>query len=305
MTRISQGARPRIPLVVGVLLLVLAGAARWWPAELMPRPGGTLLVLLPEPDPRREEALAGLAGHLGTAAGIDLGLVVARDLAGLHAQSSDAMLVMGPDAAVLSLEPAAWYPLVSGRRRAPWNLRPVPVVVSRRSVAEAARPWQTAPRRTVVGDSLSLVCRALLGPADLAAARAAGVAWGRDPYDHRPVLRALEMGAFDHAVVRQWDAEAMVAAGHLGSDRWRVRAARDPVPDVLIVASRRLPTARRVSLQQALSLLGRSHDVADPESRAVTAGLGLLGLDGFNLLAAPDLDQVRRRYAGCWPTTGP
>lgn len=300
-----MGARPRIPLVVGALLLILAGAAHWWPAELIPHPGGTLLVLLPEPDLRREEALAGLAGHLGTAAGVDLRLAVARDMAGLREQASDALLVMGPDAAVLSLDPAAWHPLVSGRRRAPWNLRPVPVVVSRRSVPEATQPWRTAPRRTVVGDSLSLVGRALLGPADLAAARAAGVSWGQDPYDHRRVLWALEMGAFDHAVARQWDVEAMVAAGHLGPEHWRVRAASDPVPDVLIVASRRLPTARRVPLQQALALLGRSHDVADPESRAVTAGLGLLGLDGFNLLAAPDLDQVRRRHAGCWPAAGP
>jgi hypothetical protein len=291
--------------VVGALLLVLAGAARWWPDEPFARPGGTLLVLLPEPDLRREEALHGLAGHLGTAAGVDLHLAIARDLAGLREQAADALLVMGPDAAVLSLDPAAWYPLVSGRRRAPWNLRPVPVVVSRRSAAEAAQPWRTAPRRTVVGDSLSLVCRALLGPDGLAAAREAGVSWGRDPYDHRPVLWALEMGAFDHAVVRQWDAEAMVAAGHLDPEHWRVRAASDPVPDVLVVASRRLPTARRVPLQQALSLLGRSHDVADPDSRAVTAGLGLLGLDGFNLLATPDLDQVRRRHAGCWPAAGP
>lgn len=299
------GTPQRIPLVVGVLLLVLAGAARWWPTESIPRPGGTFLVVLPEPDVRREEALEQLVTYLAGAAGVELRLDVARDLAELDDRASAALLVMGPDAALLSLDEAAWYPLVSGRRRAPWNLRPVPVVINRRAVGEDLQPWRTAPRRTVIGDSLSLVCRALLDAEDLAAARSSGVAWGHDPYDHRSVLLALEQGAFDHAVVRQWDAAALVAAGHLPADRWLIHEMKDPVPDIVIMASQRLPAGRKIALQQGLSLLGRELGADVPGSRAVIAGLGLLGLDGFNLLAAPDLDQVRRRYAGCWPVARP
>lgn len=305
MIRKLAGTPPRIPLVVGALLLILAGAARWWPTDSIPRPGGTFLVLLPEPDARREEALGRLVAYLGSAAGVDLRLGVARDLAALDEQASSAMLVMGPDAALLSLDAEAWHPLVSGRRRAPWNLRPVPVVVSRRAAGEELQPWRTSPQRTVIGDSLSLVCRTLLGADGLAAARSSGVTWGTDPYDHRPVLLALEQGAFDHAVVRQWDAAALVEAGHLLADRWSIRAMKEPVPDILILASRHLPAARKIALQQGLSLLGRELGATAPESRAVIAGLGLLGFDGFNLLAAPDLDQVRRRHAGCWPVVRP
>jgi len=305
LIRHVTGTPPRIPLVVGALLLILAGAARWWPTDSIPRPGGTFLVMLPEPDARREEALGQLVAHLGEAAGVELRLDVARDLATLGSRASDALLVMGPDAALLSLDAAAWYPLVSGRRRAPWNLRPVPVVINRRDAGKDLQPWRHAPRRTVIGDSLSLIGRAMLSTEELATARSAGVAWGSDPYDHRPVLLALVQGAFDHAVVRQWDAAALVAAGRLPADRWLIHEMKDPVPDILIMASRRLPAARKIALQQGLSLLGREFGTDSPDSRAVIAGLGLLGLDGFNLLAAPDLDQVRRRYAGCWPVVRP
>jgi hypothetical protein len=186
----------------------------------------------------------------------------------------------------------------------PWNLRPASTLISRVSAPAADRPWLSVPSRTVFGDSLSLVCRAAWCEGDDADGPD-GVGWGTDPYDHRPVLVALRHGAYDHAVVRQWDAEAAVAEGCLPPDRWRLRTLSDPVPDVVVLASRRLSTGVRLELQQALAVVGRQLDRRHAGDPALVTGLGLLGLDGFNLLLARDFDRIRRRYEPCWPDNAP
>ncbi|MEZ4387636.1 MAG: hypothetical protein R3D98_08675 [Candidatus Krumholzibacteriia bacterium] len=290
--------------MIALLLAILAAAAGWWPDAPRSRDGGTLLVLLPEADLRREAALEALTRHLAHAGRLDLRLAVVRDTRALRDGLSEALLVLGPDGPLLSLDPADWHPLVSGRRRAPWNLRPTSVLVSRRTRQAGLQPWRTAPARTVFGDSLSLVCLAPLCRETGSAVRPARVAWGSDPYDHRGVLPALERGAYDHAVVRQWDAAALVAAGRLPADRWLVQRLGDPMPDILVLAARRLPAATRLDLQQALTMLGRPADLPAAVDADVATGLGLLGLDGFNLLRVTDIERVRRRDGGCWPLTG-
>jgi hypothetical protein len=290
--------------LVGAVLVVLALAAIFYPGEPLVREDGTMLALLPDPDPRRREALADLAAYLGEQAALELRLQVTTDVASFRAALPGAVVVFCPDALALALPSSAWQALAAGRRRVPWNLRPTSVLVSRRSAPATAAPWLTTPGRTVFGDSLSLVCLAPLCKDGAAPVKPAGVGWGRDPYDHRPVLAAAAHGAYDHAVVRQWEAEAALAGGGLDPDLWQVRRLSDPVPDVVLLVARRLPAAARLDLQEALTMLGRDPADANLESRLVRAQLGLLGLDGFNLLLGPDVERLRRQHGRCWPGAG-
>ena len=301
MTESRKPPLPLFPLAVATLLVGLAVAAAFWPDPARERADGTLLVLLPDGDPRREDVLEDLAAALGAAAALDLHVHPVRTAEAFHAAADHALVAIVPDGLALSLPSDRWQALATGRRRVPWNLRPSAVLVSRTSAAATATPWRSAPTRTVFGDSLSLVCLAPLCEAGDGPDRRAGVVWGDDPYDHRGVLLAARYGAFDHAIVRQWDAETARTAGWLPASRWRITRISDPVPDIVALAARRLPTASRMELQRALSVIGRQLDARDERDHGLETGLGLLGLDGFNLLLGPDFEQVRRRYRACWP----
>ena len=288
------------PWLVTVLLLVLALAALLIPEDPLLSEDGTLLVLLPEPDLRRQDALAELAAYLGRQAHLDLRLQIVTERSAFAAALPGALVVLCPDAVGLGLPMAQWQAVAAGRRRAPWNLRPVSVLVSRRGAATSDAPWRTHPTRTVFGDSLSLACLVPLCT-ERGLQQPPGVSWGSDPYDHRAVLEACRHGAFDHAVVRQWDAEAALAAGGLDPAVWSLRRLSDPVPDLVVLVARQLPGAVRLDLQEALAMLGR--DLADEvcENRLVRAQLGHFGLDGFNLLLGPDFEHLRRLHGRCWP----
>lgn len=301
MTDARKPSLPLFPLAVASLLVGLALAAALWPEPARERADGTLLVLLPGGDPRRAEVLEDLAATLGASAALDLHLQAVPTAHAFHAAADRALVAIVPDGLALSLPADRWQALATGRRRVPWNLRPAAVLVSRTSVPPTATPWRSAPSRTVFGDSLSLVCLAPLCEAGDAPALPAGVAWGDDPYDHRGVLLAARHGAFDHAIVRQWDAEKVRTAGWLPASHWRITRISDPVPDIVALGARRLPTASRMDLQRALSVIGRQLDARDERDHGLEAGLGLLGLDGFNLLLGPDFEQMRRHYRACWP----
>jgi hypothetical protein len=263
-----------------------------------------LLVLLPEADPRRIDALEALTAHLGASSRVDLDLHVVADEAAFVAALDEALVLFCPDGVALPLPSAAWQPLATGRRRVPWNLRPSSVLVTRRPERAGEAPWSTDPGRTVFGDSLSLVCLAPLCQGGEARIRPEGVSWGGDPFDHRGVLEAARHGAYDHAVVRQWDAERAFAAGRLDPSVWRVRSLSGPLPDLVLMASRRLPQAARLDLQEALTVLGRRSETGAAREERLCARLAVMGLEGFNLLLGPDFDHVRRRYGGCWPPAG-
>ena len=300
MTDAPVPRRSLVSWLAPLAVLVLATAALLWPPHADRRGDGSLLVLLPEPDPRREEALAGLTKFLANQARLDLRLELARDLGAFQQRLAGALVVLCPDAVAMALPAAAWQPLAAGRRRMPWNLRPTAVLVSRRGHEGVEEPWRTAPSRSGVGDSLSLVCLAPLCDEDGQRIHSAGLSWGSDPYDHRAVLAAAEHGRYDHAIVRQWDAEAALAAGRLDPAHWQLRRLSPPVPDVTLLGARRLSAAVRLDLQESLSVLGREDDA----SSALVAGLGLLGLDGFNLVLGPDFERLRRRFGHCWPHPG-
>ncbi|HOX26633.1 MAG TPA: hypothetical protein PLL30_05585 [Candidatus Krumholzibacteria bacterium] len=298
------GGRVRVSgqsILVALALLGLTVAALLWPRRPAEHGDGTLLAYLPAADGDRQEALEALAAYLGREAGLSLQLEIAGDRLSFGAGLAGALVVLAPDGPALALPAAGWQPLAAGRRPAPWNLRPTAVLVSRQSAAADPAPWLTAPARTVFGDSLSLVCLAPLCSADARGSLPPGVTWGRDPYDHRDVLVAAAYGVFDHAVVRQWDADAALAAGRLEPGAWRVRRLSDPVPDLMVLGSRRLPAAARLDLQQALTVLGRDASDQSAATRLVRLQLGQLGLDGFNLVLGPDFERLRRHYSHCWP----
>ena len=294
--------RPLHPSVlVALALAILTAAALFWPREPGQGRRGTLLAFLPVADAQRREALDELADFLGREARIDLQLEVAGDLAAYRDGLADALVTLGPDGPTLALPAASRQALAVGRRQVPWNLRPSAVLVSRRGAPGGPAPWRSVPERTVFGDSLSLVCLAPLCDGQDAATLPVAVGWGRDPYDHRDVLVAAASGAYDHAVVRQWDAEAALAAGRLDPDRWEIRTVSDPVPDLVVLASRRLSAAVRLDLQQALTVIGRDLTETTVAARLVQLEMGRLGLEGFNPIWGPDFDRLRRRYSGCWP----
>jgi hypothetical protein len=286
-------------LAVALCLLGLTAASILVPLPSTWRGDGTLLVLLPCSDPRRQEALLELSSYLGRKTRLDIHLQVASDRTAFDTMLPRAILTLSPDAVALGLAPDEWLAMAHGRRQAPWNHRPVSVLVTRGDPAVNDQPWLDEPERTVFGDSLSLVCLVPLCREARLEPLPEGVGWGADPYDHRAVLVAAAHGAYDHAVVRQWDALAALSAGWLDPARWRLHKLSGPVPDIVLCASRTLPGAVRLDLQEALAMLGRSDADLTPDDRLVQVQLGQLGLDGFNLLLGPDVDRLRRQYDGC------
>jgi len=222
----------------------------------------------------------------------------------LAAAAQGEALALVPDGLALCLQPGDYAPVAAVRRAAPRNLRPRGVLVHRRDEKLPTAPWKTHAGRTVVGDSLCLSAVgawALDAKAEMPEQK---LACGPDPFDHSPALHALRLGGYDYALVRQWDAERFLTAGLLDPEIWDTTAVTPPVPDLVLLASRSLTAAFRLSLVEKLRRLGREADAAPAGTTALLAGLDRLGLAGFNPLVEPDMDQLRRRRRSDWPRGG-
>ncbi len=291
-----------------LFVALLAGAATWWPRPAERNAGPVVVVLDPVGDERRALSVWPALGRvLADGTGAPAEVVVTRSLAefrGLAAARPDFLVC--PDGVALGLDGARWLPLAAGRRPAPRNLRPRGVLVSRTGSDTTAAPWLADPATVIFGDSLSLCATGALRPGDGPASGVpTGVAWGPDPYDHGPALHALRMGAYSHAVVRQWDAERFLAQGLLESGGWSVRDLTVPVPDLVVLAARDLPAAERLARGDRLAGIGRETTDRTPAERDLAAALPAVGLAGFNLLVEPDFELVRRNFAADWPRPRP
>jgi hypothetical protein len=305
--RRSAGGRT-VALVAALAVVALAAAAVWWPRPLRRGDGPVVVVLDPVGDERRAATTwPALARVLTAAWPTPPRVVIARtraefgELTGAHPD-----FVACPDGVALALDSGTWAPVAAGRRAAPRNLRPRGVLVSRRGAGDPEAPWGTRPSAVVFGDSLSLTATGALRPAGAArAALPAGAAWGPDPYDHAPALHALRLGVFDHAVVRQWDADRFLAQGLLDTTGFTVRPVTVPVPDLVVFAERRLAAGERLRLGQRLAGIGRELADLTPAERDLAAALPAVGLAGFNLLVEPDFDLVRGNFTADWPAPRP
>lgn len=310
----SDGGRQQAPAAAGNRLValgaalgvvLLAAAATWWP-RAAERPESPLVAVLdPSGDEWRHDATWPALAAVLAAPGGDLPrVVVARTSGELREVAPAADFVVCPDGVALGLDAAAWAPLVAGRRAAPRNLRPRGVLVSRRG-REAPEPWRTEPGAVIFGDSLGLAATGPLRPAGAGAAMPRAAGWGPDPWDHSPALHALRLGAFAHAVVRQWDADRFRAQGLLPDSDWTFTEVTVPVPDLVVMATRRLAAPARLELGERLVGIGRDLSDPAPAERELAAALPALGLAGFNLLVDPDLELVRGHFAGDWPPARP
>ena len=290
---------PKITLGAAVLVLLLALGAVFFPRVNQYEMQGVFLVLdAPGGRENREglfgtmaEVLAELSGHAMTLVIVDNRLDFLRGL------SEGADFVLCPDGVAIDLPVDDFGSLVAGRRKLPSNLRPRGVMVYRRSGEMDSKPWVNHPDRTVFGDSLSLVAVGGIG----VVSSLRSCTFGPDPFDHSPVLHALRLGAFDYALVRQWDANNFFARGLLDSAVWGVEERTVPVPDIVIFASRQIPVVERLKWAQSLALIGRSDEKSPDHSGRMVQQLGDLGLVGFNLLLEPDFEMVRRNFQGNWP----
>ncbi len=306
MTRPSRRGATPWPVattLAGVAVVVLAVLAVMWPAGDGRREAGTFLVLDPAPGARARQVYQPLARYCGDVLGRDLPVSVVTNTGEFLALAPRATVLLCPDAVAMRTRGAAV--LAVAQRRAPQNLRPMSVLVSRSDASGGAQPWLTVPSRTVFGDSLSLVCLAPLCAGGAGGAvLPPGVSFGTDPYDHGAVLEALRLGAFDHAVVRQWAAEAFLAGGGVAADDWRVEPLSEPLPDIVLLADGRLSAQQRLTLREAVVTLGRHNDAAPSRGLVAQASLAGLGLDGFSFLMEPDFEALRGRYGACWPSAG-
>lgn len=290
-----------------LFVALLAGAAAWWPHPAARGSGPVVVVLDPVSDERRVSAVWPALGRvLADGTGLPASVVVTRSLAefrGLVAARPD--YIVCPDGVALGLDAGRWLPLVAGRRPAPRNLRPRGVLVSRVDKSGEVEPWLTAPGSVIFGDSLSLCATGVLRAVTGGGAPMPAVAWGPDPYDHAPALHALRLGAYDHAVVRQWDAERFLAQGLLDSASWSVQDVTVPVPDLVILVARDLPAAERLARGDRLAGIGRELADRTPAERELAGALPDVGLAGFNLLVEPDFELVRRNFGADWPRSRP
>jgi hypothetical protein len=300
----ENGGKGRAGLVLTIgsafFVLLLALGSILWPAARQRTQEGTFLVLDPVGDVRRvQEVYRPLAEILEAESGFPLDLEVVGNLRAFRiAAAAGVDFVFCPDGAALALPPDQYAPLVTGRRAAPQNLRPRSVLVYRLAAGLRDSPWLTSPARTVLGDSLSL-CGA--GPA-LAGTVPARLecAFGPDPYNHDPALHAARLGSFDYAVVRQWDADRFFASGLMPTTEWGLKPLGDPVPDVLLLASKELGPTQRLNLGQALTEVERSEKAAGNEAELLLRGLSRWHLVGFHVLLEPDWTRVRGQYEGTW-----
>ncbi len=260
---------------------------------------GRLLVFAGWGQENTRQALAGdLAQFLAEQSGRPFETVVVRER-GLFLKEArqGADFVLCPDGLALQLDEQKYDPLVAGRRKMPANLRPRGVVVYRLEAGLRRQPWRERPARTVLGDSLSLVAT---GGVDWSGG-GLPCACGPDPYDHGPVLHALRLGAFDYALVRQWDAEAFFADGLLDPQVFGLEMRTDPVPDIVLLADREASMVDRVRWAEDLTLVGVEEQPTTEAGHRLAVSLPALGLSGFSLLLDTDLDRMRKLYGGDWP----
>ena len=243
MAEPGAGGSRRIAAVAAGAVLVLALGGLVWPRSRPPADAIPLLVFDPSGRADRTEQVYGpLAGVLGRATGRTVAPRVLRHSEQLAAAAAAApCFVLAPDGLALALDRDRFAPVVVGRGEVPRNLRPRGVLVWRRAAGDLPAPWRTRPQRTVLGDTLSLAAGGVFAFNAEPAARPPRLASGPDPYDHGPVLHAARMGAFDYALVRQWDADRFFADGLLDAADWGVRTLTPPVPDIVLMASRDLP----------------------------------------------------------------
>jgi len=288
-----------VTVVAGLLVLVLAAGAAFWPQGRRPDQTHSLLVFdssgASERVPRVYEPLG---KYLGEITGQALRLTVVRTVVDYRsALVAHPDFVFVPDGLALQTAGAGYLPLAVGRRSAPYNLRPRSVLVARRGTTSHEAPWLTDAGATVFGDSLSLAATAGLRRAGFNGLPR-GSAAGPDPYDHSAALHALRLGGFDYAVVRQWDAARFRARGLLPVDEYQVTLLEEPVPDVVVMVSGTVPSRVRLRCGEILSSLGRDQDT--PLGERLRRGMTQMHLAGFNLLVGPDFDLVQKKYRGDW-----
>jgi hypothetical protein len=302
MAEPGAGSTRRLPLLAALVVLALAAGALFWPRHRAAGDGLSLLVFDSSGQEERGDRIyAPLAEALAEAIGRPVPLRIVDRVVDLRRRAAAGpCFLLVPDGLALSFARADYAPLVVGRKVAPQNLRPRGVLVWRRAAGEAEAPWLTRAERTVLGDSLSLSATGpwAFGTASSAVRRRLAV--GPDPYDHAPALHAARLGAFDYALVRQWDAERFLASGLLDPAAWAVRPLTPPVPDLVLLVARTLPAGPRLAVRDLLAGLGRGDHAASEPCRRLAQGLDMLRLAGFNLLIDADFDLVRAQVRPDW-----
>jgi hypothetical protein len=299
-------------VLVGLLVVLLALAALLVPRAVWPPDQRLVLVLDPLARARGESTYGPLVQWMGSASNRSLRLVVVRTLKELRGQNWKAVdLVLCPDGVALGLPAGQYVGLVAGRRRPPDSRRSPSVLVYRRRDGVPLEPWYTDPEHTILGDSLSLagfgpICTRGLPLSGDTQSQHWRRQWtfGPDPYDHAPVLHALRLGCFDYAVVRKVAVERFLSAGLLDPRQWGIRELTGPLPDVVIMVTRRWPVTAQTGLGNALAALGRNRERAGRGEEAVLSGLELIDLDGFNILPETDFEAIKRQFDRCWPDGG-
>ncbi len=298
-------AGSRISLFAAGAVLVLALGALIWPGGGDNAFHGVCLVFDPAGSGRDLELYEPLAEFLGESTGKTFRFERVGTVEQFRARVAGGVdFAVCPDGLGIALDDERFVPLVAGRRTAPRNLRPRCVLVYRQSAGFLDRPWQSAPRRTIFGDSLSLCATGILRTGGARAALPVDCASGPDPYDHSVALHALRLGSFDYAVVRQWDAERFFAEKLLEPASWGMEILTVPVPDLVLFASREVPAQKLLEVGGALTRLGRTDAESGPAAAALERGLRRVHLSGFNLLVEPDLDMVRSGFPANWPPAG-
>ncbi len=304
------GGGRSITILAGILVLALALGSLLWPGVGPSRGRGVLLVFDSSGDQVRiTNVYDPFLYFLNEFTDQPLDLAVVGTVGAFREKLTDgADFVFCPDGLGLTLDAGQYVPVAVGRRAAPRNLRPRGVLVFRKSAGLIKAPWLSRPEVTVCGDSVSLTATGAWRRNDSEAASKPGVfsdcSWGPDPYDHAPVLHAARLGAFDYALVRQWDADRFFADGLLSPLEWGIELVTVPVPDIVIFASRSVAGKTRLEVGDGLVALGRGPEEQPPAAREVRRAIGGLNLAGFNLLVDPDFEFVRRNFAGNWPPTG-
>ena len=290
---------PRVTLGAAVLVLILALGAVFFPGGNQYDMQGVFLVFdSPGGNENREELFESMSEVFAELSGHSMALVVVDnrdDFLQRVRQGVD--FILCPDGVALDLPAADFGSLVAGRRKLPSNLRPRGVTVYRRGGDLDAKPWLNQPNRTVFGDSLSLV--AIGKTAEMSEIRSCS--FGPDPFDHSPALHALRLGAYDFALVRQWDANNFFARGLLDSAVWGMEERTIPVPDIVVLASSQIPRVERLKWAESLALMGRSGENTSDRPGRMLQQLHGIGLAGFNLLLEPEFELVRRKFQGNWP----
>lgn len=290
---------PKITLAAAVLVLFLALGATFFPKARGYEMREIFLVYdAPGVDTNREALFQSMAQVLGEISAHPMEVVLAASPGEFLSLADGGVdFIFCPDGLALELDAEQYAQMAVGRRKLPRNLRPRGVTVFRKSLGQVERPWETQPSKTVFGDSLSLASVGNVGPIS----RLRRCSFGPDPYDHDPVLHALRLGAFDFALVRQWDAEDFFNSGLLDPDIWGVKSRTVPVPDIVVMASMKIPLVDRLQWADTLALVGRAGQTSTEAGALVDRHLRALGLVGFNILLEPDFELVRRNFTSNWP----